>query len=110
MNALFLDQGYTQNSTQGPFDDYLALGMGNTPMVNIYEAQYVAQVIKGDGSIKPDMVLMYPSPTVLSKHTLTGTADQVYGADAQRLRDQTRYLQDRAGQSELDITREPRES
>jgi len=70
MSSLFLDQGYTQNSSQGPFDDYLALGMGNTPMVNIYEAQFVAQVVKGDGSIKPDMVLMYPSPTVLSKHTL----------------------------------------
>jgi hypothetical protein len=80
ISALFLDQGYTQSTSELPFDDYLALGMGNTPMVNIYEAQFVAQVVKGDGSIKPDMVLMYPSPTVLSKHTLIpldGKGDQV---------------------------------
>jgi hypothetical protein len=46
----------------------------------------------------------------LLEHDLTGSADQVYGADAQRLRDQTRYLRERTGQSELDIAREPRES
>jgi hypothetical protein len=39
----------------------------------------------------------------LLEHDLTGTADQVYGADAQRLRDQTRYLEERTSPRELDI-------
>lgn len=65
---LFVNQGYTDNSSEGPFDDYLALGMGKSPMVNIYEAQFVEAAVQR--KLKPGMVLMYPSPTVQSKHTL----------------------------------------
>ncbi|MDP9862142.1 MULTISPECIES: hypothetical protein [Streptosporangium] len=67
---VFLDQGYSQSSTEAPFDDYLAMGPGKTPMVMIYEAQYLSRVFAGDGSIRPEMRLLYPAPTVLSKHTL----------------------------------------
>ncbi|GAA2855277.1 hypothetical protein GCM10010517_13390 [Streptosporangium fragile] len=67
---LFLDQGYSQSSTEAPFTDYLAMGSGKTPMVMIYEAQYLSRVFAGDGSIRPEMRLIYPAPTVLSKHTL----------------------------------------
>ncbi|GLW05983.1 hypothetical protein Misp01_11130 [Microtetraspora sp. NBRC 13810] len=66
----FLDQGYSESSSEAPFEDYLALGAGKTPMVMIYEAQYAARIFAGDGSIRPDMRLLYPAPTVLSKHTL----------------------------------------
>ncbi|HZX02390.1 three-helix bundle dimerization domain-containing protein [Kribbella sp.] len=65
---LFVNQGYTDNSSEGPFDDYLSLGMGKSPMVNIYEAQFVEAAV--EHRLKPGMVLMYPSPTVQSKHTL----------------------------------------
>ncbi|MGW7687169.1 three-helix bundle dimerization domain-containing protein [Kribbella sp. NPDC054772] len=65
---LFVNQGYTDNSSEGPFDDYLSLGMGKSPMVNIYEAQFVEAAV--ERKLKPGMVLMYPSPTVQSKHTL----------------------------------------
>ncbi|GAA2417325.1 hypothetical protein GCM10010191_29870 [Actinomadura vinacea] len=68
LSRLFLDQGYTANTTEGPFQDYLSLGMGKTPLALIYEAQYVGAAVAG--KIKPGMVMMYPSPTVLSKHTL----------------------------------------
>jgi hypothetical protein len=68
VSRLFLDQGYTDSTTQGPFEDYLAFGMGKTPLVLVYEAQYVDKAVRGE--LKPGMVLMYPSPTVLSKHTL----------------------------------------
>nr|WP_166639467.1 hypothetical protein [Amycolatopsis sp. SID8362] len=67
---LFLDQGYTQNSTEGPFEDYLSAGMGKTPLALIYESQFVDRVLRGDGSIRPDMRLLYTAPTVYSKHTL----------------------------------------
>ncbi|WP_410671241.1 hypothetical protein [Amycolatopsis sp. cmx-4-68] len=73
---LFLDQGYTQNSTEGPFEDYLSAGMGKTPLALIYESQYVGRAGRGDGSIRPDMRLLYTAPTVYSKHTLVPlTAD-----------------------------------
>ncbi|MFI9509529.1 three-helix bundle dimerization domain-containing protein [Nocardia sp. NPDC052566] len=68
LSRLFVGQGYTENSTEGPFNQYLSVGMGPTPLVWIYEAQYVEATLRGQ--IKPDMVLMYPSPTVVSRHTL----------------------------------------
>ncbi|MFJ4101481.1 hypothetical protein [Amycolatopsis japonica] len=70
VSKLFIDQGYTQNSTEGPFEDYLAAGMGKTPMALIYESQFVDRLVRADGSIRPDMRLLYTAPTVYSKHTL----------------------------------------
>ncbi|MFD3701555.1 three-helix bundle dimerization domain-containing protein [Nocardia sp. NPDC058658] len=78
LSKLFLAQGYTDNSSEGPFNQYLTNGMGPTPLVCIYEAQFVEAA--GKGRIKPDMVLTYPTPTVLSSHTLvplTGTGDKI---------------------------------
>jgi hypothetical protein len=80
VSKLFLDQGYTQNSTEGPFEDYLSAGMGKTPLALIYESQFVDRVVRGDGSIRPDMRMLYTAPTVYSKHTLvplTSDGDQV---------------------------------
>ncbi|MEU7739765.1 three-helix bundle dimerization domain-containing protein [Nonomuraea sp. NPDC049158] len=68
VTQLFTSQGYTDNTSEGPFNEYLTVGMGPSPMVWIYEAQFVDAATRGQ--IKPGMVLMYPSPTVLSKHTL----------------------------------------
>ncbi|SDO31482.1 hypothetical protein [Lentzea jiangxiensis] len=70
VSRLFLEQGYTQSSTEGPFEDYLSAGMGKTPLVLAYEAQFVDRVVRGDSTVRPDMELLYPAPTVLSKHTL----------------------------------------
>ncbi|WP_336082464.1 three-helix bundle dimerization domain-containing protein [Nocardia sp. SSK8] len=78
LSKLFLAQGYTDNSSEGPFNQYLANGMGPTPLVCIYEAQFVGAAAQG--RITPDMVLAYPTPTVLSNHTLvplTGTGDKI---------------------------------
>lgn len=75
-----LDQGFSESTSEASFDDYLALGAGKTPMLVVYEAQYLAHVFAGDGAIKPGMRLVYPSPTVLSKHTvvpLSGDGDRV---------------------------------
>jgi hypothetical protein len=69
---LFLRQGFVENSSEVPFDDYLVQGMGKSPMVMIYEAQYLARAAANDGSITPDMVLLYPEPTIFSKHTFVG--------------------------------------
>ncbi len=68
LQRLFLAQGYTEGSSAGPFEEYLTAGMGQTPMTWIYEAQYVAAAV--EGRLRPDSVLLYPSPTVLSRHTV----------------------------------------
>ena len=73
---LFLKQGFAATTSDPPFEDYLSQGVGNTPLLFIYEAQYLEQLIRDDGSIihgadpNRNMVLLYPSPTVLSAHTL----------------------------------------
>jgi hypothetical protein len=80
VSQLFLKQGFTEQSSEAPFDDYLSIGIGKSPMVLIYEAQFVARAAAHDGSIRPDMVLMYPDPDIVSKHTLvplTPTGDKV---------------------------------
>lgn len=67
---IFTRQGLTLSSSEAPFQDYLSIGIGRSPMVMIYEAQFLARETAKDGSITPDKELMYPSPTVFSKHTL----------------------------------------
>jgi hypothetical protein len=69
VKELFLKQGFVASSSDEPFQDYLSIGMGKSPLVMIYEAQFVDRAARKDGSIRPEMVLMYPRPTVLSKHT-----------------------------------------
>lgn len=70
MADIFLRQGLRPSSSQEPFEDYLVKGMGHSPIVMIYEAQFIAQAALNDGSIQPDMVLMYPEPTIFTKHVL----------------------------------------
>jgi hypothetical protein len=70
VEPIFLRQGLTAQSSEEPFQDYLSIGIGKTPMVMIYEAQFLAAAAANDGSITSDRVLMYPNPDVLSKHTL----------------------------------------
>lgn len=69
---LFLRQGFVASSTEEPFEDYLVQGMGKSPMVMMYESQFIARAAAADGSISPDMVIMYPDPTIFSKHTFVG--------------------------------------
>jgi hypothetical protein len=72
---LFLKQGYLESTTQEPFDDFLSIGIGKTPMALVYESQYLARAAAGDGSITPDMTLMYPTPTTYAKHTFVPLTD-----------------------------------
>lgn len=75
---LFLRQGFVESSSEEPFEDYLVQGMGKSPMVMIYESQFIARAAANDGSITPQMVLLYPEPTIFSKHTFVGlTADGI---------------------------------
>ena len=71
----FVDQGYLERSTEGPFENYLATGLNYKPMVWVYEAQYLGRAIDKRGAVGANTALLYPSPTVLSKHTLVPLTD-----------------------------------
>lgn len=75
MADLFLEQGFSASSSDAPFEDYLSQGIGSKPMVMVYEAQFLGRQMSGDGAITKDMVLMYPDPTVFSKHTVVPLTD-----------------------------------
>jgi hypothetical protein len=67
--SLFTRQGFAENSTEIPFQDYLTMGMGKSPLVMIYEAQFLREKAKTNNSpIRPDMILLYPEPTLFTKH------------------------------------------
>jgi hypothetical protein len=69
--SLFMRQGFSENSTETVFQDYLTMGMGKSPLVMIYEAQYLREANKeGNIAIRPDMVLLYPEPTLFTKHII----------------------------------------
>ena len=72
LSPLFLRQGFVASSTEEPYEDYLVQGMGKSPMVMIYESQFIQRAAAADGSITPEMVLVYPDPTIFSKHTFVG--------------------------------------
>jgi hypothetical protein len=79
LRTLFLDQGFSESSSEGPFEDYLTLGLGRAPMIMAYESQFLDRQIQDPGRITDDMVLLYPSPTVISQHTLLSLTE---GGDA----------------------------
>jgi len=67
---LFLRQGFQEQSSAGPFEDYLALGMGKAPLLVVYESQMIEFWLRHPDKQKGDMVILYPRPTVYSKHVL----------------------------------------
>jgi hypothetical protein len=68
VSPLFLRQGFQESSSAGPFEDYQALGMGKTPLLLAYESQLIETWLQHPDQRKGDMVLLYPKPTVFSKH------------------------------------------
>lgn len=70
MTTLFAKQGMTGYSSEEPFEDYLAMGMGKAPLVMIYEAQYLSEAVQPNSNIRPEMTLIYPDPGIYTKHVL----------------------------------------
>jgi hypothetical protein len=74
MVGLFSRQGFQESSSAGPFEDYTAMGVGKAPLVMIYEQQFLEYILS-HANPNPDMVLLYPSPTILSKHTIIALSE-----------------------------------
>ncbi len=70
LESLFLRQGFMENSSAGPFNDYLVMGPGKAPLVMIYEAQYLQEAVRASSGLNDAMVLLYPEPTIFTKHIL----------------------------------------
>jgi hypothetical protein len=65
---LIFDQGDKPETSQVLFNSYLVDGMGRIPMALVYEAQYVTRSPKPP--LTADNVMLFPRPTVYSRHTL----------------------------------------
>jgi hypothetical protein len=76
LNGLFLRQGFQESSSAGPFDDYVQIGMGKAPLVMIYESQFIEYALEHKNDRNPDMVLLYPKPTIYTKHTFVPITDR----------------------------------
>jgi hypothetical protein len=75
MLGLFTRQGFQESSSTGPFEDYVSMGLGKAPLVMVYEQQFLEYVFSHANS-NPDMMLLYPAPTVLSKHVIVALTDK----------------------------------
>ena len=69
VTPLFLRQGLQEGSSTGPFEDYTTMGIGKAPLVLIYESQFLEYQSKRAAPNR-DMVLLYPQPTIYTKHIL----------------------------------------
>lgn len=77
VRGLFLRQGFQESSSAGPFDDYVTIGMGKAPLVMAYEQQFVEYLVEHNADQRPaGMVLLYPRPTIYTKHTLVPTDER----------------------------------
>jgi hypothetical protein len=74
MVGLFTRQGFQESSSTGPFEDYVSMGLGKAPLVMVYEQQFLQYVFSHQNA-NSDMVLLYPAPTVLSKHMIVALTD-----------------------------------
>ena len=72
---LFKRQGYQENYVNGNFDDYVAIGIGKTPLAFIYENQLVNYALVKKG-VAADMVLLYPQPTIVNKVVFIATNER----------------------------------
>ncbi len=77
---LFLRQGFQETTSANPFTDFLAMGMGKTPLLFAYESQVVEYLLDPAANRRNDIVILYPAPTILSKHVLVP-----YTPEARRL-------------------------
>jgi hypothetical protein len=68
VTKLFADQGAVDTTTEEPFESWLSRGKDFAPLLLVYEAQFL-DWFSGQAD-SGDRVLLYPSPTVLSQHTV----------------------------------------
>ncbi len=66
--ALFSPQAEQYRSSQEPFDDYMAMGMGAIPLLFTYESKFLEELYKG--TVTDEMAILYSEPTIYVKSVL----------------------------------------
>lgn len=72
---LFLDQGYSQSSSAGPWESFLSKGPMNQPLTLIYESQYLEAQMNEPTRVTSEMRICYPSPTIFSDHVVVAFSE-----------------------------------
>ena len=72
---LFLDQGYSQSSSAGPWESFLSKGPMNQPLTLIYESQYLEAQMNEPSRVTDEMRICYPAPTIFSDHVVVAFSE-----------------------------------
>lgn len=72
---LFLDQGYSQSSSAGPWESFLSKGPMNQPLTLIYESQYLEAQMNEPTRVTDEMRICYPAPTIFSDHVVVAFSE-----------------------------------
>lgn len=75
LSRLFLDQGYSQSSSAGPWESFLSKGPLNQPLTLIYESQYLEAQMNEPTRVIDAMRICYPSPTIFSDHVVVAFSE-----------------------------------
>ena len=78
IKAIFAKSGWMETSSEDSFNQFLTLGVGSKPMMVGYESQILDLAVNQPNAyqqIKDDVVIVYPTPTVWSTHTLMALDD-----------------------------------
>ena len=78
IQAIFAKSGWMETSSEDSFNQFLTLGVGSKPMMVGYESQILDLAVNQPDAyqqIKDDVVIVYPTPTAWSTHTLMPLTD-----------------------------------
>lgn len=70
-------QGNRESSSTNMMSDYMSIGRGKVPMMFAYESEFLENGFKNNGLGK-DMKLIYPTPTVFTKHVLVALNNKAF--------------------------------
>ncbi|MBT1162602.1 substrate-binding domain-containing protein [Bifidobacterium sp. SO1] len=79
IKAIFAKSGWMETSSEDSFNQFLTLGVGSKPMMIGYESQLLDLAVNQPDAfkqVKDDVVIVYPTPTVWSTHTLIALDDK----------------------------------
>ena len=79
LKEIFSRLGYMETSSADLFDQFLKTGVGAKPMIAGYESQLLEFSVQNPEeyeTLKEDIVMLYPTPTIWSTHVLIALDDQ----------------------------------
>ncbi len=73
IRQMMIAQGSRPTSSTNMIQDYTVMGMGKSPMIFLYEQEWVTETAKSNHELNgTKMKVIYPKPTIFTKHVLIG--------------------------------------